>query len=186
MKIMIEKIQNWTDLVSALADRMLQADIDCNQYQTDIYLYVHDDGSWELEDFVNVGGNSELQDCHITVWSDKEHLENWMDWYNTLQEVSDMLQSCEWVMSVDDLKQQTANWLNQYQNPDDPFVPDDIYLTDVWEWMAAEAKEDSGMQEMLEDLKAAYVESLKDSYSDYLEKAEAELLDAIGGDRYVY
>lgn len=179
MKTMIEKIQNWTDLVSELADRMLQADIDCNQYQTDIYLYVNDDGSWELEDFVNVGGNSWLNDTHITVWCDMEHLENWMDWYNTLQDVSDTLQACEWVMSVDDLKQQIANWLNQYQNPDDPFVPDDIYLTDVWLWMAAEAKEDSGMQEMLEDLKAAYVESLKERYSDYLERAEAALIDAV-------
>lgn len=179
MKTRIKKIQNWTDLVSALADRMLQADIDCNQYQTDIYLYVHEDGSWDLEDFVNVGGNSWLNDNHITVWTDKEHLENWMDWYNTLQEISDMLQSCEWIMSVDDLKQQTANWMNQFQNPDDLFVPDDIYLSDVWDWMTAEAKEDSGMQEMLEDLKAAYVESLKDSYADYLERAEDELHDAL-------
>ena len=174
-----EKIQNWTGLISALADRMLQADIDCNQYQTDIYLYVNEDGSWELRDFVNVGGNSWLKDNHITVWCDKEHLENWMDWYNSLQDVSDMLQACDWIVSVDDLKQLTADWMNQFQNPDDPFVPDDIRLSDVCEWMESTAKEDSGMQEMLEDLKAAYAESLKDSYSDYLEKAEAELLDAI-------
>lgn len=177
MKAMIEKIQNWTDLVSALADRMLQADIDCNQYQTDIYLYVHEDGSWELDDFVNVGGNNELMDCHITVWSDKEHLEDWSDWYQTIKEFSDMLD-----MTEDDLKQTVLDWFNS--NDDGITLElDDIYYSDVVEYLKSD---DTTAQQLAARLKAAYIDYLNGLYPNYLETAEKWLLDAIGGEDYVY
>lgn len=177
MKTMIEKIQNWTDLVSALADRMLQADIDCNQYQTDIYLYVKDDGSWELEDFVNVGGNNCLNDNHITVWRDWEHMENWMDWYKTIGDFADMLE-----MSVDDLKQTVLDWLNSNDDGIELEL-DDIYYSDVADYLKTD---DTAAQQMAAQLKAAYIDDLHDLYPNYLETAEKCLLDAIGGDDYVY
>lgn len=170
MKTVIKKIQNWTDLVSALADRMLQADIDCNQYQTDIYLYVNDDGSWELEDFVNVGGNSWLQDNHITVWRDQEHLENWSDWYQTIREFSDMLD-----MSEDDLKQTVLDWFN---SNDDGITLElsDIYYSDVVKYLKSD---DTEAQQMAARLKSSYIDYLKELYPNYLQSAEELLLDAI-------
>lgn len=170
MKTLIKKIQNWTDLVSALADRMLQADIDCNRYQTDIYLYVNDDGSWELRDFVNVGGNSWLQDNHITVWCDKEHHEDWYDWYQTIREFSDMLD-----MSEDDLKQTVLDWFN---SNDDGITLElsDIYYSDVVEYLKSD---DDEAQQLAARLKASYIDYLKELYPNYLQSAEEWLLDAV-------
>lgn len=170
MKTMIVKIQNWTDLVSALADRMLQADIDCNRYQTDIYLYVHEDGSWELEDFVNVGGNSWLDDNHITVWRDKEHLEDWTDWYQTIRDFADTLGVAE-----DALKQTVLDWIN---SNDDVITLElsDIYYSDVVEYLRSD---DTAAQQLAAHLEAAYIDYLRSLYPNYLTSAEEWLHNAL-------
>ena len=51
-----------------------------NKYQTDLYLYVDTEtNTGSLYEFVNVGGNSWLNDDHYTLYIDKPHYVTWED-----------------------------------------------------------------------------------------------------------
>ena len=73
------KVTNREEIIEQLAEMMMQFDKDINSYQTDVYLYVDEDGKGKLDTFVNVGGNSWLNDDHYTVYTDKEHLDSYFD-----------------------------------------------------------------------------------------------------------
>ena len=63
-------IKNREEIVDKLVDMLVQFDKDCNSYQTDVYLYYDKENqSAELDTFVNVGGNSWLNDDHYTIYS---------------------------------------------------------------------------------------------------------------------
>lgn len=77
---MIE-LSNFDEVVEMLSEKMMELDKRCNRYQTDIYLYVDEEtNKGSLDEFVNVGGNSWLDDDHITIYSDKEHFDGSIDW----------------------------------------------------------------------------------------------------------
>lgn len=69
----MKKIKNREELIEQLADMMIDLDAEGNLYQTDIYLYVDDEGNGTLDTYQNVGGNSWLDDDHITIYSDMPH-----------------------------------------------------------------------------------------------------------------
>lgn len=71
------QIVNYEEITAELAGMLRQFDIDLNKYQTDVYLYIDDAGRGTLDLFVNVGGNSWIDDDHYTIYSDKQH-------YNTI------------------------------------------------------------------------------------------------------
>lgn len=74
-------INNYDEVVENLAGLLKQFDIDENMYQTDVYMYVDENGNATLETFTNVGGNSWLNDNHYTIYTDKEHYEGgFSDW----------------------------------------------------------------------------------------------------------
>ena len=68
----MEKITNIREVLDALADRLEQDAIEELPYQVDIYLYIRD-GKAELDDFVNVGGNSWLDDDHYLLHTLPQH-----------------------------------------------------------------------------------------------------------------
>lgn len=74
-------INNYNEVVENLAELLKQFDIDESMYQTDVYMYVDENGNATLDTFVNVGGNSWLDDNHYTIYTDKEHYEGgFSDW----------------------------------------------------------------------------------------------------------
>lgn len=82
-EIRFDSLNNSEALREELIGILKQFDKDLNHYQTDVYLYIDKEtntGEWYL--FPNVGGNSWLNDDHITVYSDKCHYDDIFDYFN--------------------------------------------------------------------------------------------------------
>ena len=78
----IANLRNYDALVDELVEMLKQFDKDDNAYNTDVYLYIDEDSNTgTLDTFVNVGGNSWLDDDHITIYTDKGRTESAMDYY---------------------------------------------------------------------------------------------------------
>ena len=75
-------LRNRDEIVDELAEMLVQFAIDCNKYNTDVYLYVDENGYGSLDTFVNVGGNSWLDDDHYTIYTDRQHNESKYDSYD--------------------------------------------------------------------------------------------------------
>ena len=115
-------IKNREQLVNELAEMLMQFDRDLNSaYDTDVYLYYDESTQTaRLETFVNVGGNSWLDDDHYTIYTDKQHYDSYMDWYEgNLDLIADVLG-----ITIEDLCLETM----EYNNTDDE---DDISEADV-------------------------------------------------------
>lgn len=128
MKYDVTTINNYDELVDTLAQKMMQADIDCNLYRTDVYLYLKEDGTWELYDFINVGGNSWLDDDHITVWIDDQHYNDYLDWCTTINEFAEVLE-----ITVNELQKTVYNYM--YPEGDDWFEVGNIDYTEVYKYI---------------------------------------------------
>ena len=63
---MIE-LKNEDAVIELIAEAMMEHDVSCCKYQEDVYLYIDDSGIGSISIFPNVGGNSWLDDDHITV-----------------------------------------------------------------------------------------------------------------------
>lgn len=73
---MIKKYIENTEEVRQRLTRMLMDDAsDMCRYQRDIYMYIDEDGQARLDWFVNVGGNSWLDDDHILLYVCLQHYE---------------------------------------------------------------------------------------------------------------
>lgn len=75
------EINNYNEVVENLAEMLKQFDIDENMYQTDVYMYVDENGNATLDTFVNIGGSSWLNDDHYTIYSDKEHYDGGFNYW---------------------------------------------------------------------------------------------------------
>lgn len=74
------ELANVDELRDELISYLKYFDKEENQYQTDLYLYVDTEtNTGRLYEFVNVGGNSWLNDDHYILHIDKPHYENWED-----------------------------------------------------------------------------------------------------------
>ena len=78
----IKDLANYEDIEKELADMVRQFEIDCNRYQTDVYLYIDEDGTGRLDTFVNVSGTSWLDDDHIKIYADKQRNYGPLDQYD--------------------------------------------------------------------------------------------------------
>lgn len=73
----IIRISNYEEILEQLTKKLIEFDKRKNKYQTDVYMYIDEDTKKaELDEFVNVGGNSWLNDDHITIYSDREHYDD--------------------------------------------------------------------------------------------------------------
>lgn len=83
-------IKNHDEIIEKLTEMLMQFDKDCNGYQTDIYLYYNEEEQTaELDTYINVGGNSWLDDDHYTIYTDKEHYDDIWDYYQTFAELAE-------------------------------------------------------------------------------------------------
>lgn len=103
--MVMKDIINREIIIEELADMLKQFDIDRNSYQTDVYMYVDEDGNASLDTFTNVGGNSWLDDDHYCIYNDKEHYEGVLDVFQTIEEFANALE-----ISVEELIKKTAEY----------------------------------------------------------------------------
>ena len=89
------EINNKAAVIDALVEMLKQFDISLNRYQTDVYLYIDSEGNGSLDTFVNVGGNSWLDDNHYTIYSDKEHYDTFIDFWTSVGELAEALEISE-------------------------------------------------------------------------------------------
>ena len=83
------KIENLDEIRNELVKILISADEERRRYQVDVYLYIDSDGNGELSEYVNVGGNSWLDDDHITLYRIKQSYDDVEDLYTSIEEICD-------------------------------------------------------------------------------------------------
>ena len=129
------KIINKEEIQDKLFGMIIDFEKSMNQYQTDVYAYVDEKGRVELDTFVNVGGNSWVNDDHITIYRDKQHCE---DGFSYCEYISDIAYFAGLTVQV--LKEKTYNLdPDCYNSVDDVtyldienFIRDDATLFDIF------------------------------------------------------
>jgi hypothetical protein len=150
-------LKNADALRDEFVDMLMNFDKRLNEYQTDVYLYVNEDGTGELYEFTNVGGNSWLDDDHYTLYSDKQHYEDVLDWYQDEYEIAEALGKTE-----DELKEEALVALDLQ----DDYWIDEIGYKEVKEYVETN-------EEYMDILYDVYDDAIDDMWSDYEEKADA-------------
>ena len=104
----MKEIKNREEIVEQLTEILMGFAKDLNRYQTDVYLYYDEESQTaKLDTFVNVGGNSWLDDDHYTIYRDHEHYDDWTDCYT---EVSDFVLGLDMVWKA--LEAETKDYLD--------------------------------------------------------------------------
>lgn len=99
------EIRNYEEIKAQLEEMLLAFDIECNNYQTDVYLYIDEDGTGRLEQFVNVGGNSWLDDDHYLIHKDRQRNGERLTDHYTTQELARVLG-----MTEEELEKAAEDW----------------------------------------------------------------------------
>ncbi len=151
-------IKNRAEIVEQLAALLVDFDKQNNSYQTDVYLYLNaENQTAELDTFVNVGGNSWLNDDHITIYTDKEHYNDVFDFYDSEVELAGFAG-----ISLAQLKNEVV----QYLELDEEEAADyELTFSDAESYLKT-------VDSYMEKLFQAYDEAIDDLYDDYLSSAE--------------
>lgn len=111
-------------------------------YDTDIYAYYNErTREVTLDEFINVGGNSWLDDDHITIYRDHQKNEDIFDTYNNKEDLAAALD-----ISEAELTAQVA----AYRDED----PEDLNFYDYAQYMIGNA-------DLMDALEAAYVDAIE-------------------------
>ena len=121
-------INNYDEVREQLIEELKDLELRKPNYQTDIYLYIDKNGNGKIDTFVNVGGNSWINDDHITIYCDKEH-------YNTIMDdLSDGGSSWNWLINelenyfkLSGIKEQLFNHLIKTFNEDGDGDAEEFY-----------------------------------------------------------
>lgn len=163
----IRTITNREEIVERLADLLQQFDRDLNSYQTDVYMYIDEEtGAATLDTFVNVGGNSWLNDDHTTIHTDKEHFNTMWDFYTEKAEFADCIG-----IDYDQLKREVVQSLRDRDEIDEDEVED--YEPDYSEFLDYV----QSRQDYVETLETVYLDWIEENRSDYLTQAEEIIRD---------
>lgn len=151
-------IKNRAEIVEQLASLLMDFDKQNNTYQTDVYLYLNaENQTAELDTFVNVGGNSWLNDDHITIYTDKEHYNDIFDWYDSEAELAEFAE-----IPLEQLKNEVV----QYLELDEEEAADyELTFSDAEYYLKT-------VDSYMENLSQAYDEAIDDLYPEYLNTAE--------------
>lgn len=159
----MKELKNRQAIVEEIIRMMMEHDMDHTRYQEDIYLYLYDDGTGEVTTFANVGGNSWLNDDHITVY---QMPELYTDWTDFVPEIGDIANVLEW--DVNTLKERAAAWRCEsgWQ-----YDADDMDYQDIRDFLNAHPS----LLDQIKDAEETYIKT--ELYSEYMDKAEM-LLDS--------
>ena len=150
-------IKNKEEVIVKLAELLMQFDKEENTYQTDVYLYLNEDGNGRLDTFVNVGGNSWLNDSHYTIYTDKEHYDsNFETYYQNVGDIAEFLE-----LSAEQLMFEVKQY-HQYDDEDiaDKNIEPEWY--EVWQYI----KNNEEYYKMLEAEYDSYIDSEAAEYEN--------------------
>lgn len=105
------ELNNYGYVVEDIAQTMRALDREALDYQTDIYLYIDDEGNGTVETFPNPGGNSWRNDDHILVYEDKPHYD---DYYDEISSFFEDDEDMGWDDLADTLKDEILPDLDAY------------------------------------------------------------------------
>lgn len=164
---MTREIKNREEVIEQLTEILMDFDKDCKQYQTDVYLYFdRDTNTATLDTFVNVGGNSWLDDDHYTIYCDREHHEDWSDYYCNNGDFAWGLD-----MSVDDFDKEVMAYLINIGDVDEDEADDyNIEWYDGYRYVTSR-------DDYKDKLISAYEDSIDERRAEYAEQAEEIISD---------
>lgn len=157
-------LNNSYEIFSEFVEILKKFDKELNQYNTDVYIYVDENNNGRLYEFVNVGGNSWLNDEHYVLYTDKQHYNSYIDWFSSEYEIAYALG-----MTVDDLIKDVL-----YHIGDPDLEPEDVTYNNVVEYVA-------NNEEYEDKLYDAYCDYIDEVTSDYEDKAH-EFVDKFNRD----
>ncbi len=154
----MKELKNREELVEQLTEMLMEFAKDCNQYQTDVYLYYDEETQTAtLDTFINVGGNSWLDDDHYTIYHDTEHYENWSDYY---------CNDGDFAWGLDMLNEDFEKEVIEYLDLDDDEKEDyQIQYIDAYNYVISR-------EDYMDKLIEVYKESIDENRADYVEQAE--------------
>lgn len=159
---MSREIKNREEVIEQLTEILMDFDKSCNQYQADVYLYFdRDTNTATLDTFVNVGGNSWLNDDHYTIYRDREHHEDWSDYYCNNGDFAWGLD-----MSIEDFDKEVMAYLINIGDVDEDEA-DDYKI----EWYD-EYRYVTSCDDYCEKLISVYEDSVEERRAEYAERAE--------------
>lgn len=169
-----EDIKNSAALTEQLRTIVESAAIECRNYQTDVYLYINEEtGAGELCEFTNVGGNSWLDDDHITIWRDREHTESP---YDACTEVGDFASVLD--IPYDEMIRAAKEWYaNKYDLEVDEVEDDDI------DWIVIRDMIDS-TDPLREAYDAWFEDYVKEDASDWIKDTVGDIISAYDAEVY--
>ena len=154
----MRELKNRAEVVQELAKLLREFDIELNHYETDVYLYYNEEEKTaELDTFLNVGGNSWLNDDHETIYRDDCHFDSMYE--VGFQSVSDLAE--EIGISEKDLIDKTAKFL-EFDDEDDL---DEIDYWDVVKFIESDC-------DLVDKVKAAFAEWIDDQGENYESQAD--------------
>lgn len=167
-------LKNREAVLEKLTEMLIQFDKDANtNYQTDVYLYYDEKSQTaELDTFVNVGGNSWLNDNHYTIYTDKEHYDDGLSsWCQSVEELAELAE-----ITVDQLKKEIVQDLELDEDEIEDFEVD---YYEAQKYLSKKA-------DYMEKLTAAYEDFIDDLYSEYQQKAESIIESFENGEFLVF
>jgi hypothetical protein len=155
---MLEELKNRKEIVEELTEILMDFDRKKNKYQTDVYLYYDEETQTaKLDTFVNVGGNSWLDDEHYTIYRDMEHHENWSDYYCNDGDFAWGLD-----MSNDDFEKEVIEYLDLDEGDKEDYQ---IQYIDAYNYIKTR-------EDYMDKLIEVYKKSIDEARADYAEQAE--------------
>lgn len=151
-------------------------DKECNQYQTDVYLYFdRDTNNATLDTFVNVGGNSWLNDDHYTIYCDREHYGDWNDYYCNYGDFARGLN-----MDLEDFDKEVIAYLIREEEIDNDEIDDyKIEWYDAYRYVNSREyyteKLIAACEDAIDEQRAEYAEQA----TEIFEREENDILDWI-------
>lgn len=146
-------LKNREAIVAKLAEMLKKFDLELNRYNTDVYLYYDKEKQTaELDTFINVGGNSWLNDDHYTIYTDCEHHETDFGFFDNLGDLADAVG-----IQKEELIQKAAKYF-------------DVDVEDMAYYEVARFIESD--ENLMEKLHEAYKTYLDEMENDYVERAD--------------
>lgn len=154
----MRELKNREEVVKTLAKMLREFDVEMNPFDTDVYLYYNDEEKTaELDTFVNVGGNSWLNDDHETIYKDECHFDSMYE--VGFQSISDLAEAVG--LSEKELFAKMADSLGF--DVDDGL--DEIDYWDVVNFIKSDCY-------LVDKVKEAFAEWIDDQGEDYESKAD--------------
>ena len=154
----MKKISNFSEAVKELTDILVELEEDHRGYQTDIYLYYDEEtGTATLDTFENVGGRSWLGDDHYTIYQHKGFFEDWLQWYEEIDEFAGCLE-----IDYDDFIKEVKKYVADSEDDPDDYV---ITYWDCYEYVKT-------IPQYVEQLRKVFCEAIEEHRPEFMIEAE--------------